>query len=95
MVSYVGCGLHTWLGSFCVLTAVKPGAKIWCQWSAFMRPSGLGCCLFEGGGSVVVDSLFIVATVVRFLCFLILLMSLRLAVMGWSVVIDPCILLTV
>ena len=32
-----------------------------------MHPSGLGCCLFEGGDSVDVDSLFIVAPVVRFL----------------------------
>ena len=55
MVCYVGCGLHAGLGIFCVLTTVKPGAKIWCQWSAFMHPCGLGCCLFEGSGSVVVD----------------------------------------
>ena len=32
------------------------------------HPSGLGCCLFYGSGSVVVDSLFIVAPIVGVLC---------------------------
>ena len=30
-----------------------------------LQPSGLGCCPFFGGCSIVVDSLFIVALIVR------------------------------
>ena len=30
----------------------------------FSPPGGLGCCLFEGGGSVVIDFLFIVTPIV-------------------------------
>ena len=40
------------------------GRKIWCQWDAFGPPGGLGCCPFWGGGSVVVDFLFIVTPIV-------------------------------
>ena len=32
-------------------------------------PSGLGCCPFQGGGSIVLDALFIVAPTVGVLCF--------------------------
>ena len=32
--------------------------------NSVLAPSGLGCCPFEGGGSVVVDSLFIVSPIV-------------------------------
>ena len=44
-------------------------------------PSGLGCCLFEGSGPVIIDSLFIVAPIVRVLCLvLVLLCSVLLCV---------------
>ena len=39
-------------------------AKIWYLYDAFKPPGGLGCCLFLGGGSVVVDYLFIVTPIV-------------------------------
>ena len=42
--------------------------------NAFKTPGGLGCCPFEGGGSVVVDLLFIVApivVVVIVICFVV------------------------
>ena len=42
--------------------------------NAFKTPGGLGCCPFEGGGSVVVDWLFIVApivVVVIVICFVV------------------------
>ena len=47
-------------------------ARIWSQWGAFApRPGGLGFCPFWGGGSVVVDFLFVVATVVGVcICFM-------------------------
>ena len=38
--------------------------KIWYQWGAFKPPGGLCCCPFWGGGSVVVDFLFIVTSIV-------------------------------
>ena len=38
--------------------------RIWCQWDAFGPLGGLGCCPFWGGGSVVVDFLFIVTPIV-------------------------------
>ena len=34
--------------------------------TAFRPPGGFGCCLFWGGGSVVVDSLLIVTPIVGF-----------------------------
>ena len=40
-------------------------AKIWYQLNAFKPPPGsLGCCPFYGGGSVVVDFLYIVTPIV-------------------------------
>ena len=42
-----------------------------CLWQVkyILAPSGLGCCLFIGGGFVVVDSLLIVAPIVGFCKF--------------------------
>ena len=34
------------------------------------HPGGLSCCLFLGGGSVVVDKLFIFALIVGVLCLI-------------------------
>ena len=34
--------------------------------NVFQTPSGFGCCLFKGGGSVVVDSLLIASLIVGF-----------------------------
>ena len=36
-------------------------------------PSGLDCCLFRGGASVVDDSLFVVSPIVLGLCFIVYL----------------------
>ena len=49
---------------FCTSTTAESRARIWCQWNAFKPPGGLGCCPFWGGGSVVIDFLFIVTPIV-------------------------------
>ena len=48
----------------CPSTTAISRAKIWYQLNAFKPPCGLGCCPFYGGGSVVVDLLFIVTPIV-------------------------------
>ena len=49
----------------------KPHPKFRCgsRHKDVSTPSGLGCCLFRGGASVVDDSLFDVAPIVLGLCF--------------------------
>ena len=59
----------SWMASmraeyFCTSAAAESGARVWCRWGAFGPPGGLGCCPFWGGGSVVVDFLFVVAPIV-------------------------------
>ena len=49
------------------ITTVESMARIWRPYNAFKPPpfpSGFGCCLFQGGGSVVIDSMLIVAPIV-------------------------------
>ena len=48
----------------CISTTAESRANIWYQWNAFKSPSGLGCCPFLGGGSVVVGFLVIVTPIV-------------------------------
>ena len=47
------------ISDLCILTYYDVIHK-----NSVVAPSGLGCCPFEGGGSVYVDSLFIVAPIV-------------------------------
>ena len=50
-----------------------------CIWA----PGGLGCCPFLGGGSVAVDSLFVVAAIVcGFLCLVLVLLCKLLSVLS-------------
>ena len=48
----------------CTSTTAESRANFWYQQNAFKPPGGLGCCPFLGGGSVVVDFLFIVTPIV-------------------------------
>ena len=53
----------------CTSTTAESRAKIWYQYIAFKPlhpPGGTGCCLFKGGGSVVVDLMYIVTPIVGF-----------------------------
>ena len=54
-------GLPFRLSISCASAMAESGARVWCPWNAFRPPSGLGCCLFWGTGSVVVAFLFVVA----------------------------------
>ena len=51
LVRRLPCGLNI----SCTSTTAESRAKIWYKLNAFKRPDGLGCCPFQGGGSVVVD----------------------------------------
>ena len=48
----------------CTSTTAESRAKIWISVKCIQAPSGLDCCPFGGGGSVVVDLLFIVTPIV-------------------------------
>ena len=49
---------------FRVLTTTESRSKIWRQLNPFKAPGSLGCYLFYGGSSVVVDLLFYVLPIV-------------------------------
>ena len=49
---------------FCGLTTTESRAMILYLLYAFTPPTDLGCCSFYGGGSVIVNLLFIVALIV-------------------------------
>ena len=48
----------------CALITTESGAKIWRQLNAFKLLDGFGCSPFEGGGSILVNSLFYVPPIV-------------------------------
>ena len=60
--------LFVMLYKFCVLTTAEYREKIWCQLMHLIPSSGLMYYPFLGGGSVVVNVLFIVISVFVGVC---------------------------